>query len=263
MPLGESPIFSSHWKGTYVILHSLNDLTYCIQEVATQKEIVVHFDRPKLFFEPLSTSKVPTRDWGNAKKLRTYHHPSNVQQQEQVAPDNDHGQCTWHYPYHTVPSGTTCSHGVACTTPFTTSTSVTTPVGSLKSVPTSPSSFHSRATASHSHGSPCTPKTTTSFRSTTPIPKPPTSFVKSPTQSRNLPSSLSTTSSVRTKPWLREVFDNATGTLRFGAAPVASPAAPQLNFRSSSKQQRNAQPLWKARLPLDLSELSSSANAKK
>ena len=124
----------------------------------------------------------------------------------------------------------------------------------------SPSSSYSGATAPYSHGSPGTPKTTTSLHSGTPTPEPQTS-AESPAHSRSLPSSPSTPSSVRSKPWFREVIDNASRTLQFGDAPTQ--AQPQRNLRSSTKEQRKAQPLWKAKLPPDLSEFNSPAQSKK
>ena len=44
-------------------------MTYRIQELATQKELVVHYDRLKLFHKPPPTSNVPTRD---KKTRKTY-----------------------------------------------------------------------------------------------------------------------------------------------------------------------------------------------
>ena len=231
-------------------------MTYRIQEIATQKELVVHYDRLKLFHEPPPTSNVPTRDKRNPKNMRT----RKPQQQEPSIPEYDHDQCTWHYPYHTVPSATTCSRGVACTTPPATPTPATPPVGSPKSVLPSPSSSYSGATAPYSHGSPGTPKTTISYRSSRPTPEPQTS-AESPAHSQSLPSSPSTPSSVKTKPWFREVIDNASRTLQFGDAPTQ--AQPQHNLRSSTRQQRKAQPLWKAKIPPDLSEFNSPAGSKK
>ena len=188
---------------------------------------------------------------------------SKAQQQEPSIPEYDHDQCTWHYPYHTVPSATTCSRCVACTTPIATPASATIPIGSPKSVPPSPSSSYSGATAPYSHGSPGTPKTTTSFHSSTPTPEPLTSPAKSPAHSRSLPSSPSTPSSVRSKPWFREVIDNASRTLQFSEAAVALLVAPQRNRRSSTKEQRKAQSLWKAKLPPDLSEFNSPTKSRK
>ena len=209
------------------------------------------------FHEPPPISNVPTRDRRITKNIPL----PKVQQLKQLAPEYDHDQCTWHYPYHSVPSGTT-SRGIAFTTPSAAFTSVTTPAGSPKSVPAS-LFCHSGITAPSSHGSPGTPKTTTLFSSSTPIPEPPTSFVESPAHSRNRPRSPSTPSSVRSKPWFRGVIDNATGALQFGEATVASPAAPQCNLLSSTIEQRKAQPLRKAKLPPDLSEIDSPANSEK
>ena len=256
VPVGKSPKFFSPWKGPYVILQCLNDVTYRIQEIATQKELVVHYDRLKLFHEPPPTSNVPTRDKRNPKNKS---HPK-PQQKEPSIPAYDHDQCTWHYPYHTVPSATTCPRGVACTTPPATPAPATTSVGSPKSVLPSPSSSYSGATAPYSHGSPGTPKTTTSLRSDTPTPEPQTS-AESPAHSRSLPSSPSTPSSVKSKPWFREVIHNASRTLQFGDAPTQ--AQPQRNLRSSTKEQRKAQPLWKAKLHPDLSDFNSPTGSKK
>ena len=66
---------------------------------------------------------------------------------------------------------------------------------------------------------------------------------------------------MRSKPWFREVIDNASRTLQFGDAPTQ--AQPQRNLRSSTKEQRKAQPLWKAKLPPDLSDFNSPASSKK
>ena len=46
---------------------------------------------------------------------------------------------------------------------------------------------------------------------------------------------------MRSKPWFREVIDNASRTLQFGDAPTQ--AQPHRNLRSSTKEQRKAQPL--------------------
>ena len=124
----------------------------------------------------------------------------------------------------------------------------------------SPSSSYSGATAPYSHGSPGTPKTTTSLRSGIPTPEPQTS-AESRAHSQSLPSSPSTPSSVRSKPWFREVIDNASRTLQFG--DVLTQAQPQRNLRSSTEEQRKAQPLWKPKLPPDLSDFNSPASSRK
>ena len=256
VPVGKSPKFFSPWRGPYVISQCLNDVTYRIQEIATQKELVVHYDQLKLFHEPPPTSNVPTRDKSNPKNISQ----PKAQQQEPSITEYDHDQCTWHYPYHTVPSPTTCSRAVDCTNAPATPAAATTPVGSPKSVLPSPSSSYSGATAPYSHGSPGTPKTTTSFHSSTPTPEPQTS-AESPAHPRNLHSSPSTPSSVRSKPWFREVVDNASRTLQFGDAPTQ--AQPQGNLRNSTTQQRKAQPLWKTKIPAHLCEFNSPASSKK
>ena len=139
VPVRTSPKFFSPWRGPYVILQCLNEVTYRIQEIATQKELIVHYDRLKAILEPPTTSNVLTRDRRNPKNVS----PPSPRQHEQILPKFDHDQCTWHYPYHTVPSATTCCRGVACTTPTAMPASATTPIGSPKSVLPSPSSSYS------------------------------------------------------------------------------------------------------------------------
>ena len=203
-------------------------MTYRIQKIATQNELVVHYDRLKTFHAPPPTSIVRTRDRGNPKNVSL---PS-PRQHEQILPEFGHNQCTWHYPYLTVPSATTCSHGVACTTSTAAPASSNTPFGSPKSVHPSPSSFHSGATAPYSHGSPGTPRTTTSFRTSTPKLEPLALSAESPVYSRNFPSRPSTLSSVRSKPRFCEVIANASCNLQFGDAPTQAP--PQRNLRNST-----------------------------
>ena len=257
VPVGKSPKFFSPWKGPYVILQCLNDVTYRIQAIATQNELVVHYGRLKLFHEPPPTSNVPRRDERIPKNISQ----PKAQQQDSSIPEYDHDQCTWLYPDHTVPSATTCSRGVACTTPTAMPASATTPIGSPKFVLPSPSSSYSGATAPYSLGSPRTPKTTIYFRSSTPTLEPQTSSAESPAHSRSLACSPSTPSSVRSKPWFREVIDNASRTLQFGDAPTQ--AQPQRNLRNSTTQQPKAQPLWKTKIPPDLSEFNSPVSSKK
>ena len=55
-------------------------------------------------------------------------------------------------------------------------------------------------------------------------------------------------------------MDNASRTLQFGDAPIQ--AQPQRILRSSAKEQREAPPLWKAKLPPDLSDFNSTASSK-
>ena len=60
VPVGES--FFCPWKGPYVIIQDINDVTYRIEDPLTKKQLVVHYDRLKPFKEPPPTSNVPTRD---------------------------------------------------------------------------------------------------------------------------------------------------------------------------------------------------------
>ena len=133
--------------------------------------------------------------------------------------------------------------------------SATTPKGSPKSVLPSPSSSFSGATAPYSHGSPGTPKTTTSFPTSISTPENLTSSAESPAHSRSLPSSPSTPSSVRSKPWFHEKIADASRILQSGDALAQT--QPQRNLRNSTTQQRKVLPLWKAKIPPDLSESNS------
>ena len=231
------------------------DLSYSRNRNA--KKLIVHYDRLKPFHAPPPTSNVPTRNRRNPKNYS----PPSPRQHDQILPEFDHDQCTWHYPYQTVPSATTCSRSVACTTPTAMPASETTPIDSPKSVLPGPSPSYSGATATYSHGSPGTQKITISFRSRTPTLEPPASSTESPAHSRSLPSSPSTLSSQRSKPWFREVIDNASRTLQFDDATTQD--QPQRNLCNSTTQQRKAQPLWKAKILPDLSECNCPASSRK
>ena len=60
--IGTSSKFASPWKGPYVIEKRLNDVTFRIKEESFLKQQIVHYYRLKPFFEPPSTSNVPTRN---------------------------------------------------------------------------------------------------------------------------------------------------------------------------------------------------------
>ena len=44
-----SPKFFGSWKGPYVSLQCLNDVTHRIEELATQEELVLHYNGLRLF----------------------------------------------------------------------------------------------------------------------------------------------------------------------------------------------------------------------
>ena len=46
-PQGWSPQLHSFWRGPYQILKGISDLTYKVHELATIKELIVHYDRMK------------------------------------------------------------------------------------------------------------------------------------------------------------------------------------------------------------------------
>ena len=190
------------------------------------------------------------------KEIRTY--PPKAQQQEPSILELRSMHLALSVPYRPFSNhlfSRRCLHNPECHAHISSSTNWLS-----KSVPPCPSSSYSRATARYSHDSPGTRKTKTSFRSSTLTP--PRSSAELPAHSRSLPSSPSTPSSVRSKAWFHEVIDNASRTVQVGEATVASPVAPRRNLRSSTKEQRKAQPLWKAKLPSDFSEFNSPTSSK-
>ena len=86
VPVGKSHKVFSPWKGPYVILQCLNDVTYRIREISTQKELSVHYDQLKVFHEPPPTSNVPTRGSRNPKNVS----PLSLRQRKQIHPEFDH-----------------------------------------------------------------------------------------------------------------------------------------------------------------------------
>ena len=60
--IGTTSKFASPWKGPYIVKNCLNDFTFRIKEENSSKEHIVLNDRLKPFFEPPTTSNVPTRN---------------------------------------------------------------------------------------------------------------------------------------------------------------------------------------------------------
>ena len=71
--VGTTSKFASPWKGPYTIDKCLNDVTFRIKEENSAKQQIVHYDRPKPFFEPPPTSNVPTRN-----KPRSFQSTQNI-----------------------------------------------------------------------------------------------------------------------------------------------------------------------------------------
>ena len=94
--------FFSPWKGPYVIIQDINDVTYRIEDPSTNKQLVVHYDRLKPFKEPPPTSNVPTRDASAKTQLQT-------QSQETIQEHSpiDHDQCNMSYGFVTPPTSLT------------------------------------------------------------------------------------------------------------------------------------------------------------
>ena len=60
--VGTTSKVASPWKGPYIFEKGLNDVTFRIKDENSSKQQIVHYDRLKPFFEPPTTSNVPTRN---------------------------------------------------------------------------------------------------------------------------------------------------------------------------------------------------------
>ena len=268
VPVGKSPELSSPWRGPYEILKGLNDNNYRIKELTTGKVQVVPYDRIKRYHGPIPVaSNVQTRQ---------YTHPSGYH--TPPVPDFDHSQCGQTFiPYHSVPQMTSTSPGnhptsrLPSPTPIADhfpnrSPSVTPPrlLSSLRrrSLPSPTMSFdHERHTPPPVSVEPSSSSTPRKLQSSKPSPKKIT-FVQSPSRldslidgaSHNLRqrlySSPQSNSPATHRTSLNMSFDNH-------APPSTNISTTSRSLRSATKQQRKAQPLFKANLPRDLTEFLS------
>ena len=97
--VGKSPKFFCPWKGPYVIIQDINDVTYRIEDPLTNKQLVVHYDHLEPFKEPPPTSNVPTRDTSAKTQLQT-----QSQETIQRPASFDHDQCIWSYSFTPPPT---------------------------------------------------------------------------------------------------------------------------------------------------------------
>ena len=266
VPVGKSPKFSSPWRGPYEILKCLNDVNCKIKEMTTGKVQVVHYDRMKRYHGPIPVaSKVQTR---KTTHIAGYQTPP--------VPDFDHSQCGQPFiPYHFVPQMTSPSPSNRPASPLPSPNPITDhfpnrtpsatppplPSARRRSLPLPTRSFdHERHTPPPVSVEPRSSSSPREIQSPTPSPKK-TTFVQSPSRldslidgaSRNLRqrlySSPQSNSPATLRASLNKSFDNHT--------PPSTNTSTSRSLRSNTKQQRKAQPLFKAKLPRDLTEFLS------
>ena len=268
VPVGKSPKLSSPWRGPYEILKSLNDVNYRIKELTTGKVQVVHYDRMKRYHGPITVaSNVQTR---KTTHTAGYHTPP--------VPDFDHSQCGQTFvPYHFVPQMTSPSPGnhptsrlpsptpIADHFPYRSPSATPPPLLSSarrRSLPSPTRSFdHERRTPPPVSVEPRSSSTPRKLQSSKPSPKK-TTFDQSPsrldslidgashTLRQRLYSSPQSNSPATLGTSLNMSFDNH-------APPSTKTSTPSRSLRSNTKQQRKAQPLFKAKIPRDLTEFLS------
>ena len=229
---GNSPKLSSPWRGPYSILKCINDANYKIEELSTQKQLVVHYDRIKPYFgQPPSTSNIPER----LTPLTTAAKPSKRQGFDNSDCDVTFQPMRWQPP-------TNCSFSQSFVT--TTSQSETqqsqSPVHRESLLNASAPPFVPTQTADCFNTSSFQSRepSDSSFRTITPQHSTPTRVHE------NLRSPLGT------------IIDSATQQF------VQRTSMPPRSLRQSTMNQRKANPLYKARLPRDLTDFLSPKNKK-
>ena len=267
-PVGKSPKLSSPWRGSYEVLKCLNDVNYKIKELTTGKVQVVLYDRMKRYHGPLPVaSNVQTR---KPTHIAGYQTPP--------APDFDHSQCGQTFiPHQFVPQRTLPSPGNRPTSPLPSPTPIAdhfpnrspsaTPPPLLSSarqcsLPSSTRSFdHERHTPPPVSVEPHSSSTPQKIQSSCSSTKK-TTFVQSPSRldslidgafhnlRQRLYSSPQSNSPATLRTSLNKSFD-------IHALSSTNISTQSRSLRSNTKQQRKAQPLFKAKLPRDLTEFSS------
>ena len=236
--------------------------------MTTGKVQIVHYDRMKRYHGPIPVaSNVQTRQITHPTG---YHTPQ--------LPDFDHSQCGQTFiPHHFVPQMTSPSPGYRPTSRFPSPTPIadhfpnrspsTTPPPLLSSArrrslpsPTS-SSDHERSTPSFASVKPRYSSSPRTRQSSNPSLHE-TTFVQSPSRldylidgafhnlRQRLYSSPQSNSPATLRTSLNKSFD-------IHAPPSTNTSTTSRSLRSNTKQQRKAQPLFKAKLPRDLTEFLS------
>ena len=229
---GQSPKPSSPWRGPYRILQCINDVNYKIEEISTGKQQIVHYDRLKRYHgtPPHSTPK-PTRLPTPGPAQQTTSQPSSK--------TVNHDDCVVSF----LPPPTLFAPSPWFNHPLPTPTDNTTPP---------------RNVTVDSHSSP--PFSPSIIASTLPYDL---TSISLPSQAAPPHHSTTPYNQPRTLP-----FANSTPT-RSPSSPVENivrRAARELHSRSPSNQrtlrpstvsQRKAQPLFRSRLPRDLTDFLS------
>ena len=226
VPVGQTAKFSSPWRGPYVIVQCLNDVTYQIRELSTNKESVVHYDRLKPFFEKPATSNVPTRSTTIPQPaqppIQSNVPTRNNKDDHTSNPQHDHSNCTF------LTSGSVLTTPTAGFVPATATTAC---------IPT--------PSTAASSGIPLTPTISSIPVPVTP-PRPLTpSFLTPTTPSRSPVVPRQDVSTSR-----QSLIERAAENLR-------ATAEHPYNLRTGTRHQRRAQPLHEASIPCDLRNYQS------
>ena len=267
VPVAKSPKLSSTWRGPYEILKCLNDVNYKIKEMVTGKVQVVHYDRMKRYHGPIPV----------ASNVQTRKTTPIAGRQTPPVPDFDHSQCGQPFiPHLFVPQMTSPSPGNRPTSPLPSPNPITDhfpnrppsatppplPSARRRSLPLPTRSFdHERHTPPPVSVEPRSSSSPRKLQSTTPSPKK-TTFVQSPSRldslidgaSRNLRQRLYSSPQSNSPATLRASLNKS---FDIDAPPSNHISTPSRSLRSNTKQQRKAQPLFKAKLPRDLTEFLS------
>ena len=265
---GKSPKLASPWRGPYETLKCLNDVNYKIKEITTGKVQVVHYDRMKKYHGPIPVaSNVQTR---RATHPTDYHTPP--------VPDFDHSQCgQTSIPYHFVPQMTSPRPGNLPTSLLPSPTPIADNFPNRSPSATPPPVLSSANQC-------CLPSPTMSFdheRLFPPFASVKPNYSSSPRTRQSPNPSFHETTFVQSPSRLDSLIDSASHNLRqrlysspqsnspatlrtslnksfdIHAPPSTNISTPSRSLRSNTKQQRKAQPLFKAKLPRDLTEFLS------
>ena len=266
VPVGKSPKLSSPWRGPYEISKCLNDVNYKIKELTTGKVQVVHYDRMKRYHGPIPV----------ASNVQTRKTTPIAGHQTPPVPDFDHSQCGQPFiPYHFVPQMRSPSPSNRPASPLPSPNPITDhfpnrspsatppplPSARRRSLPLPTRSFdHERHTPPPVSAEPRPSSSPRKLQSPTPSPKK-TTFVQSPSRldslidgaSRNLRQRLYSSPQSNSPATLRASLNKSFDI----HAPPSTNSSTSRSLRSNTKQQRKAQPLFKAKLPRDLTEFLS------
>ena len=266
---GKSPKRSRPWRRPYETLKCLNDVNYKIKEMTTGKVQVVPYDRMKRYHGPIPVaSKVQTQ---KTTHTAGYHTPP--------VPEFDHPQCGQTFiPYHFVPQMTSPNPGDRPTSPLPSPTPIADHFPNHSPSATPPLLLSSARQCNL----PAPTRSTDHERRTPPFASVKPRYSSSPRTRQSSNPSLHETTFVQSPSRLDFLFDGASHNLRQRlysspqsnslathrtslnksfdnhAPPSTNTSTTALSLRSNTKQQREAQPIFKAKLPRDLTEFLSA-----